>query len=65
MIRKLASGEYRLYSRKKNPKTGHRRNLGAFAARARSRAARARGPALRAHGLVAGAWADSIDAWRW
>ena len=30
MIRKLASGEYRLYSRKKNPKTGHRRNLGTF-----------------------------------
>ena len=30
MIRKLASGEYRLYSRKKNPKTGRRRNLGTF-----------------------------------
>jgi len=30
MIRKLQSGEYRLYSRKKNPKTGHRRNLGTF-----------------------------------
>jgi len=30
MIRKLASGEYRLYSRKKNAKTGHRRNLGTF-----------------------------------
>ena len=28
MIRKLASGGYRLYSRKKNPKTGKRRNLG-------------------------------------
>ena len=26
MIRKLASGEYRLYSRKKDPKTGKRRN---------------------------------------
>ena len=34
MIRKLASGEYRLYSRKKNPKTGRRRNLGTFASRA-------------------------------
>jgi hypothetical protein len=34
MIRKLASGEYRLYSRKKNPKTGRRRNLGTFATRA-------------------------------
>jgi hypothetical protein len=30
VIRKLASGEYRLYSRKKNPKTGKRRNLGTF-----------------------------------
>ena len=30
MIRKLASGEYRLYSRKTNPKTGKRRNLGTF-----------------------------------
>jgi hypothetical protein len=34
MIRKLASGEYRLYSRKKNPKTGRRRNLGTFKTRA-------------------------------
>ena len=30
MIRKLKSGKYRLYSRKKNPKTGKRRNLGTF-----------------------------------
>ena len=30
MIRKLASGGYRLYSRMKNPKTGKRRNLGTF-----------------------------------
>jgi hypothetical protein len=34
MIRKLASGGYRLYSRKLNPKTGKRRNLGTFATRA-------------------------------
>ena len=34
MIRKLASGEYRLYSRKPNPKTGRRRNLGTFSTRA-------------------------------
>ena len=32
-IRKLASGQYRLYSRKKNPKTGKRRNLGTFSSR--------------------------------
>jgi hypothetical protein len=30
MIRKLKSGQYRLYSRKKNPKAGRRRNLGTF-----------------------------------
>ncbi|MEP6683334.1 MAG: hypothetical protein ABJA35_08740 [Parafilimonas sp.] len=30
MIRKLKSGEYRLYSKKKNPKTNKRRNLGTF-----------------------------------
>ena len=30
MIRKLPSGGYRLYSRKKDPKTGKRRNLGTF-----------------------------------
>ena len=34
MIRKLRSGEYRLYSRKVNPKTGKRRNLGTFSSRA-------------------------------
>jgi len=30
MIRKLADGRFRLYSRKKNPRTGKRRNLGTF-----------------------------------
>lgn len=34
MIRKLTSGGYRLYSRKKDPKTGKRRNLGTFSSRA-------------------------------
>ena len=33
MIRKLKSGEYRLYSRKKDPRTGKRRNLGTFRSR--------------------------------
>jgi len=33
MIRKLKSGEYRLYSRKLNPATGKRRNLGTFGSR--------------------------------
>jgi hypothetical protein len=33
MIRKLKTGHYRLYSRKKNPKTGKRRNLGTFESR--------------------------------
>ncbi|HLO30826.1 MAG TPA: hypothetical protein VK249_16900 [Anaerolineales bacterium] len=30
MIRKLTSGKYRLYSEKKDPKTGKRKNLGTF-----------------------------------
>ena len=34
MIRKLPSGQYRLYSRKKDAKTGKRRNLGTFKTRA-------------------------------
>jgi len=33
MIRKLSSGKYRVYSRRQNPKTGKRRNLGTFATR--------------------------------
>lgn len=33
MIRKLKSGEYRLYSRKIDPRTGKRRNLGTFKSR--------------------------------
>jgi len=34
MIRKLSDGRYRLYSRKLDPRTGKRRNLGTFATRA-------------------------------
>jgi len=30
MIRRLSSGQYRLYSRKLDPRTGKRRNLGTF-----------------------------------
>ena len=33
MIRKLKTGRYRLYSRKKDVKTGRRRNLGTFESR--------------------------------
>lgn len=33
MIRKLKSGQYRLYSRKIDPKTGRHRNLGTFSTR--------------------------------
>jgi len=36
MIRKLSTGEYRLYSRKRDPKTGKRRNLGTFKTRAQA-----------------------------
>ena len=34
MIRKLKSGKYRLYSRKKDPRTGRRKNLGTFSSKA-------------------------------
>jgi hypothetical protein len=34
MIRKLPTGQFRLYSRRKDPKTGKRRNLGTFKTRA-------------------------------
>jgi hypothetical protein len=34
MIRRLPGGQYRLYSRKPDPRTGRRRNLGTFATRA-------------------------------
>lgn len=34
VIRKLSSGQYRLYSRKRDPRTGRRRNLGTFKTRA-------------------------------
>ena len=34
MIRKLKDGRWRLYSRRKDPKSGRRRNLGTFASRA-------------------------------
>jgi hypothetical protein len=34
MIRKLKSGKYRLYARKKDSRTGRRRNLGTFSSRA-------------------------------
>jgi hypothetical protein len=36
MIRKLANGHYRLYSRKIDPRTGKRRNLGTFPTRAQA-----------------------------
>jgi len=48
MIRKLSSGKYRLYSRKKNPRTGRRRNLGTFASRTDAGAPRARGAVFQA-----------------
>jgi len=38
MIRKLKSGKYRLYSRKKDVKTGKRRNLGTFLTREKAQA---------------------------
>jgi hypothetical protein len=37
MIRKLKSSKYRLYSEKKDPKTGKRKNLGTFDTREAAR----------------------------
>jgi hypothetical protein len=37
VIRKLKSGQYRLYSRKKSPRSGKRRNLGTFKSLAAAR----------------------------
>jgi hypothetical protein len=37
MIRKLKSGQFRLYSRKKNAETGKRRNLGTFSTQEQAR----------------------------
>jgi hypothetical protein len=34
MIRRLTSGKYRLYSKKKDARTGKRKNLGTFGSRA-------------------------------
>jgi hypothetical protein len=34
MIRKLKNGQYRLYSRKTDARTGRRKNLGTFRSRA-------------------------------
>jgi len=38
VIRKLKSGKFRLYSRKENPTTGKRRNLGTFNTRRQAEA---------------------------
>jgi hypothetical protein len=34
MIRRVPSGKYRLYSKRKDPRTGKRKNLGTFGSRA-------------------------------
>jgi len=49
MIRKLQSGEYRLYSRKINPKTGKRRNLGTFKSRAAAETPERAGQDVKRH----------------
>jgi len=38
MVRKLASGQCRVYARKTDPKTGKRKNLGTFKSRAAAEA---------------------------
>ena len=59
MIRKLKSGQYRLYSRKIDRRTGKRRNLGTFTTRAAAERHERRSPDLEAGtDLVAGEQVD-------
>jgi hypothetical protein len=51
VIRKLPAGDYRLYSRRRDRKTGKRRNLVAFRTRAAAEQ-HERHPVLQAHGLA-------------
>lgn len=62
MIRKLKDGKYRLYSRKKDEKTGKRRNLGTFD----SREAAERGAVFQAalRGRAVACQAAASDTWR-
>ncbi|HEX4613270.1 MAG TPA: hypothetical protein VH092_34100 [Urbifossiella sp.] len=50
MIRKLKSGEYRLYARKIDPKTGRRRNLGTCPTRAAAEPHEKDVPYFKRHG---------------
>jgi hypothetical protein len=49
MIRKLPSGDYRLYSRKKDPRTGKRRNLGTFRTKAAAQKHEKQGQYFKRH----------------
>ena len=53
MIRKLKSGKYRLYSRKVDPKTGKRKNLGTLESREKAEKHERAVQILQAKGLVA------------
>jgi hypothetical protein len=48
MIRKLSGGKYRLYSRRKNPRTGKRRNLGTFSTKKAAQQHERQGPVFQA-----------------
>ena len=61
MIRKLKSGEYRLYSRKINPKTGKRRNLGTFPTRDKAEQVKTVVEQLRARNVKAAVEHRRID----
>ncbi|WP_287367799.1 hypothetical protein [Mesorhizobium sp.] len=66
MIRKLKDGKYRLYSRKKDEKTGKRRNLGTFDSREAAEKARTQGAVFQAalRGRAVACQAAASDAWR-
>ncbi len=54
MIRKLKSGEYRLYSRQPSAKTGKRRNLGTFSSLAAAKKHERDVQYFKSHGVPSG-----------
>lgn len=64
MIRKLASGEYRLYSRKTDPKTGRRRNLGTFPTREKAEQHEREVQYFKRRGTVRGAAQGAVSVRR-
>jgi hypothetical protein len=62
MIRKLQSGSYRLYSRKKDAKSGRRKNLGTFKTRSAAEKHERAVQYFKHSAQIAGAYARRKDA---